>query len=139
MIENQPSKNLKIGVFSMYNDKNRPHGGYSRRGAFGKPTGASRPTFAQSNIASDLPGIDENNGGRLCDGSFPTPRRESGNCGDVVSGFGLSSHPLAMVYSPLQEFRDIYTPDVALERGTMFSELDLPFEGSKGKKGGCCL
>lgn len=123
----------------MYNDKNRQLGGYARREAFGKPIGASRPTFAQSDIASDLPRLDENNGGRLCDGSLPTPRRESDNCGMADGGFGLASHPLAMVYSPLQEFREIYTPNVALERGTVFSELDLPFEGGKGKKGGCCL
>ncbi|MBQ8408191.1 MAG: spore coat associated protein CotJA [Clostridia bacterium] len=52
------------------------------------------------------------------------------------TGWGLYEYPLAMVYSPYQIFREIYTPDVALSRGTLFSELDLPFEGYKGK-GGC--
>lgn len=57
-----------------------------------------------------------------------------GRCG----GWGLENHPLAMVYSPCQAWRDAYPPDVALSRGTLFSELDLPFEGSKNKRG-CSL
>lgn len=56
-----------------------------------------------------------------------------GRCG----GWGIENHPLAMVYSPCQAWRDAYPPDVALSRGTLFSELDLPFEGSKNKRG--CL
>ena len=36
---------------------------------------------------------------------------------------------LAMVYCPKQAFRNLYEPDVALSRGTLFAELDLPFEG----------
>ncbi len=54
-----------------------------------------------------------------------------GKCG----GWGLEEHPLAMVYSPCQAWRDVYAPDVALSRGTMFAELDLPFEPSKCRKG----
>ncbi len=68
----------------------------------------------------------------------------TGGCGckndcttDRCGGWGLSSHPLAMVYSPCQAWRDAYTPDVALCRGTLFSELDLPFEGKMSKRG--CL
>ena len=57
-----------------------------------------------------------------------------GRCG----GWGLENHPLAMVYSPCQAWRDAYPPDVALNRGTLFSELDLPFEGAKNKRG-CTL
>lgn len=33
---------------------------------------------------------------------------------------------LAMVYSPIQVWRDIYDMDYALERGTLFAELDKP-------------
>ena len=33
---------------------------------------------------------------------------------------------LAMVYSPVQHWRDIYDTDRALERGTLFAELDKP-------------
>ena len=53
----------------------------------------------------------------------------------ICGGWGLYDHPLAMVYSPCQSWHEVYAPDVALSRGTMFSELDLPFEPSKCRKG----
>lgn len=53
----------------------------------------------------------------------------------ICGGWGLYNHPLAMVYSPCQSWHEVYAPDVALARGTMFSELDLPFEPSKCRKG----
>ena len=53
----------------------------------------------------------------------------------ICGGWGLYDHPLAMVYSPCQSWHEVYAPDVALARGTMFSELDLPFEPSKCRKG----
>ena len=56
----------------------------------------------------------------------------------VCGGWGLEDHPLAMVYSPCQAWRDAYPPEVALSRGTLFSELDLPFDGAKNKRG-CIL
>ncbi|MBQ6906609.1 MAG: spore coat associated protein CotJA [Clostridia bacterium] len=36
---------------------------------------------------------------------------------------------LAMVYSPKQVWGETYEVDVALERGTLFPELDKPFLG----------
>ena len=36
---------------------------------------------------------------------------------------------LAMVYAPKQTFTDLYEPEEALARGTLFRELDLPFHG----------
>ena len=36
---------------------------------------------------------------------------------------------LAMVYSPYQHFRLLYEPEQGLSRGTIFKELDMPFEG----------
>ena len=47
------------------------------------------------------------------------------------NGWGLYEYPLAMVYAPYQSFRGIYKCCEALERGTLFSELYLPFEGCK--------
>ena len=41
----------------------------------------------------------------------------------------LSKMPIAMAYVPFQQWRDIYNLDYALERGTIFKELDLPFCG----------
>lgn len=44
----------------------------------------------------------------------------------------VDSMPLAMAYVPVQKWRNLYDCDVALSRGTMFSELDLPFLGGQG-------
>ena len=53
--------------------------------------------------------------------------------------WGLEGYPLASVYSPIQNFRNLYEPSEALMRGTLFIELDLPFEGnSVAMGGGCC-
>ena len=40
-----------------------------------------------------------------------------------------------MVYSPCQAWKDAYAPEVALARGTLFPELDLPFEPAGCKRG----
>ncbi|MBO4453043.1 MAG: spore coat associated protein CotJA [Clostridia bacterium] len=40
---------------------------------------------------------------------------------------------LAMAYVPFQRFENLYDPEKALARGTLFACLDLPFTG--GKKG----
>jgi len=37
-----------------------------------------------------------------------------------------------MAYVPVQQFRDLYDPDYALQIGTIFRELDLPFYGIGG-------
>lgn len=39
--------------------------------------------------------------------------------------------PLAIASVPMQRFEDLYPPDVALEKGTMFDALYLPFEGKE--------
>lgn len=39
----------------------------------------------------------------------------------------LAGVPLAMVYSPVQQFADLYEPEEGLERGTIFAALDFPF------------
>ncbi len=70
----------------------------------------------------------------------PLPRMENGGNGgcNTHSLWGLAEHPLASVYAPLQQFRDLYDRDTALSKGTIFSELDLPFMGRSVAKGGCC-
>ena len=52
--------------------------------------------------------------------------------------WGLENHPLAMVYAPMQIFRNLHDRDTALEKGTLFAELDLPFMGQTVMKGGSC-
>ena len=62
----------------------------------------------------------------------PTP-----NCqGEVRRSWGLQDYPLASVYAPLQEFRKLHDRETALHKGTIFSELDLPFMGASVMKGG---
>lgn len=40
--------------------------------------------------------------------------------------------PLAMAYVPWQMWKKIYSVEKALHRGTIFEELDKPFEGIGG-------
>ena len=51
----------------------------------------------------------------------------------VRKTWGLVGYPLASVYAPLQEWRDLYDEEKGLAQGTLFSELDKPFLG----KGTC--
>jgi hypothetical protein len=46
----------------------------------------------------------------------------------------LYGMPLAMAYVPMQKWKTVYANDVALNRGTLFPELDLPFTGRGGMK-----
>ena len=57
---------------------------------------------------------------------------------DTCKGWGLYNYPLASVYAPLQNFDNLYDLDTALDHGTAFVELDLPFMGDMRFKGGCC-
>jgi hypothetical protein len=54
------------------------------------------------------------------------------------NGWGLKGYPLAAVYAPLQEFDELYGIETALDKGTVFSKLDLPFMGESVYKGGGC-
>lgn len=73
---------------------------------------------------------------------MPYPRTDSGDNKQNNSHngsrntWGLKGYPLASVYAPLQEWRDLYDYETALDRGTLFKELDLPFHGWNTAKGG---
>lgn len=41
---------------------------------------------------------------------------------------------LAMAYVPRQTWMDIYSPEKAICRGTLFAQLDKPFTGRRGCK-----
>ena len=56
--------------------------------------------------------------------------------GDGRRAWGLTGYPLASVYAPLQEFHKLYDRENALKAGTIFTELDLPFQGESVAKGG---
>lgn len=58
------------------------------------------------------------------------PYRDTSSCcdrDDVLEGM-----PLAMAYVPWQNWRKIYEPEKAFCRGTIFEELDKPFQGIGG-------
>ena len=48
--------------------------------------------------------------------------------GERTAQDGCTTAQLAMVYSPMQCWRMLYSPEKALMRGTMFEELDKPLE-----------
>ena len=121
----------------------------------------ARVSHATNNLRGDVPPDELTNKGtvrRLCDGSLARNDETSGfdnvdngclhntssgcihndTCGVSCTRWGLREHPLAMVYSPCQPWINVYKPEIALERGTVFKDLDLPFEIAD-KKGGCRL
>ena len=56
----------------------------------------------------------------------------------VVSGAAkeaINTLPLAMAYVPEQRFDGVKEPSCALEAGTIFDALDLPFTGCRPKGG----
>ncbi len=57
---------------------------------------------------------------------------------EMKKTWGLKDYPLAMVYAPLQEFEALFDMKTALQKGTAFEKLDLPFLGESVYKGGCC-
>ena len=53
----------------------------------------------------------------------------------TVSSNPLTGFPLAMAYVPYQSFEELHEPARALECGTLFKELYLPFYGQKRRNG----
>ena len=68
-------------------------------------------------------------------GDVPQLNWQGGSAGNA-SGFDamyLGSLPLASAYIPFQQWKTTYSLEGALQRGTIFPELDLPFEGGMRK------
>ena len=59
------------------------------------------------------------------------------NGGTGRKTWGLDGYPLASVYGVLQGFDKLYDEKTAFGKGTIFSELDLPFMGESVYRGGC--
>ena len=74
---------------------------------------ASRFNADAGNGGNADPGV-EGGGSPRCDGG--SPRCDGGQS------------QLAMVYSPMQCWRRLHTPDEALTKGTLFEELYKPYE-----------
>lgn len=66
-------------------------------------------------------------------GDIPELNWQGGGAGNAA-GFDamyLGSLPLASAYTPVQQWKTTYTLAGGLQRGTIFPELDLPFEGGR--------
>lgn len=71
-------------------------------------------------------------GGNTDSGNGNHPENGEAQPGTNVSGFDamyLGSLPIAMAYTPMQQWKTTYSAEKGLSRGTIFPELDLPFEG----------
>lgn len=55
-------------------------------------------------------------------------RADNGGCGNNPQGY-----PLAMPVMPIQEFKELFSPCEAFEKGTLFAELYKPY----CMRGGC--
>ena len=69
---------------------------------------------------------------------MPTYPRMNGYCGTNDHDNDMN-YKLGMVYSPYQEWQNLYPSDKGFTEGTIFMELNKPFEGYKYNKGGSCL
>lgn len=56
-------------------------------------------------------------------------------CGDYSAND--FNHTLAMVYSPVQEWQNLYCEEEGFMEGTIFKELNKPFYGPKCTGGSC--
>lgn len=50
--------------------------------------------------------------------------------------FGPPCFPLGMAYVPIQQWKELYDPELAMKRGTMFRQLDFPFIGEEAVPNG---
>ncbi len=57
----------------------------------------------------------------------PTPAPTPCDCNLAVT----DTLPVGSVYGVMQEYKNIYSPEEALRKGTLFRDLDLPFRGGK--------
>ena len=59
------------------------------------------------------------------------PRYNDYNFNNNSNNKSDDAKSLAMVYIPFQKWQKLYSEEVALNRGTLFSELDKPFIGEE--------
>ena len=66
-----------------------------------------------------------------CAGVMPTVPPMAPMPDSTVSSNPMTGFPLAMAYVPYQHFDDLNEPCKALEQGTLFRALYMPFRGQK--------
>ncbi|MCI8608892.1 MAG: spore coat associated protein CotJA [Firmicutes bacterium] len=77
------------------------------------------------------PGDDTCPGGTCPPSDTPSDTPSNPEGGRNYDARLLGSLPIAMAYTPMQQWKTTYSRDVALTVGTVFPELDLPFEGGR--------
>ena len=79
----------------------------------------------ENGLSSPLRNTAPNAGNNTGNAQGPEDERDmGGGCRCESCG----SRQLAMVYSPMQCWRRLYTPEEALIKGTLFEELNKPYE-----------
>jgi len=68
-------------------------------------------------------------------GTSAAPASAPGPEKPTVSSNPLTGFPLGMAYVPYQVFEDLNEPAKALECGTLFRALYMPFQGPKRRSG----
>ena len=110
------------------------------RGCDGRLRGGDRRDGMMPRGEGILNGMPEQIGGCGC-GDHDHGGSDHGEIGNSYpcGENGVEGRALAMVYAPIQQWRNAYDPHTALHRGTLFRELDMPFYGSKKTdRGGIC-
>lgn len=98
---------------------------FLRRMIGGELTSADMPVMnADTPMLPDCPQFD----GPSCDGESGNAKPDAA-CGQGECPSCIASPSLAMVYAPRQCWRNLFDHQSALEHGTLFAELVLPFEG----------
>lgn len=59
--------------------------------------------------------------------SMPSGQNGCNRCGAMVSSPDMGGMPIAMAYTPWQQWNQTYPIEKGFTRGTIFPELDLPF------------
>ena len=97
------------------------------------------PRMLQRIAAEQLRSEHSDSCGCGCNNTSAVNDAESNNCRctnneDVCGEFNYS---LAMVYSPYQQFQNLYCEEEGFVAGTIFKELDKPFYGPRCNGGMC--
>lgn len=97
--------------------------GYQNNMRYGRPGNMYQQRNMGCGCERRMPERQENS----CQNEQRTPERRENECCNE------QRTPLAMAYVPWQKWRGIYDVCEGFQRGTIFRELDMPFEG----RGGC--
>ena len=106
-------------------DEKEPYGG--QYGSYGKSYCGDKGALSENRTVRETSKPD-------CRGNYTAGRQNGGDaddrpcdCGHKWENPSLYGNPLAIVYSPVQEFEDLHELDDGFMAGTVFKKLDKPF------------